>query len=72
MCSGLNEGNKYGFFFSVSAMPDEGVISPAELAVLDSLMNGGFALSLKVQFSTGKITNGNVYNSGGFLFENIL
>ena len=32
----------------LAAMADENVISPSELAVLDSLMSGGSALSLKV------------------------
>ena len=32
----------------VTAPPDEGTISPSELAILDSLIAGGAALSLKV------------------------
>ena len=36
--------------FSVSVLPDEDKISPGEMAVLDCLMNGATALSLKANF----------------------
>ena len=35
---------------NVSALPDDGVITPSELAILDSLIQGGKALSLKVKY----------------------
>ncbi len=44
-------------FIVFLAPPDEEVISPAELAVLDALMNGGQALSLKVLYFSYYLLN---------------
>jgi hypothetical protein len=49
------------FIFYSVASEDDGLISPAEIAVLDSLMNGGEALSLKVRMKPGTWKNWNFY-----------